>query len=371
MLDREEDVVAGIGDRYDGDPVAEATAPACDLLDVEHGVGDVDGRRVGGGEVTLVRSQDQRRHADVDAVVQVTLPGADGVDETEGDGEATHGLDGEIKAPLAVGAVVDALAVGFRELLWHRRFRSDGGHRPDQQRGGQGAQIGLALQVEPRTVEEQARDARVAVGRTGAQPVEPQRGDEAAGGVCRHHDRHLGAHLVGDQIERQAEFFVVVAQIRGVVRGVLLAERPAALAQIDRVERDAAVGEEIGERLMEEVVGESVDVEDRTARIGCRLLLAHERCGDRVLTVRVGAEGDGQRLVAIEKTIGLPVGTGGGGVRRGHASTVGLIPHGQESPRNVVQTTPGMSRFPPTHTYGEQWAPRGAWTVTFIDGSGV
>jgi hypothetical protein len=105
------------------------------------------------------------------------------------------------------------------------------------------------------------------------------------------------------------ELDVVVREVGDVVGRLALAPRPAALAQVERVEGEPAVGEEVGHRGLEEVVAEAVHVEDGPAR---RLRLgpgaSHERGEDLALPVRVVAQRVRELLVAVAQDVGPPVG---------------------------------------------------------------
>jgi hypothetical protein len=83
--------------------------------------------------------------------------------------------------------------------------------------------------------------------------------------------------------------------------------RPAGLAQVQRVEGEAAGREEVRQLRLEEIVRVSVDVQDRAvdglARPG---RAPHQDGGDLALTVRVPAKLEHLLLVTLEG-VGLPV----------------------------------------------------------------
>lgn len=81
-----------------------------------------------------------------------------------------------------------------------------------------------------------------------------------------HHDPAVGSQLVEDDPQRRVELFVVHREVGGEVRRVVRLPRSPAFSQVDSIERVPAVDEEVGERLVEEVVGEPVDVEHCAAR---------------------------------------------------------------------------------------------------------
>jgi len=89
------------------------------------------------------------------------------------------------------------------------------------------------------------------------------------------------------------------------VRRLALPERAAALAQVERVEREAALGPELGQLGLEEVVAEAVDVDHRAAR---RALVAttHQRGVDPALAVGILAEVDRQALVRLAQDVRAP-----------------------------------------------------------------
>jgi hypothetical protein len=102
LLGRKKHVVTGAVDRDDGGAIAEATRPACDLLDVENGIGEVDARVVRLGELRLLRAQNQRRHSDVEAAVKFRVTRSDGPHPAEGDGAAGQRLPVEVVVPHSV-----------------------------------------------------------------------------------------------------------------------------------------------------------------------------------------------------------------------------------------------------------------------------
>lgn len=131
--------------------------------------------------------------------------------------------------------------------------------------------------------------------------------------------RAAGADLAQHHAQREGEFLPVSAQVGGEMRCLILPQRPAALAQIERVEGVPARVKEIGQRLLEEVVGESVHVQYRAAAPGIGSGAPDQGRRDRPLVVRVGTEGDRRDLIAVEVPVGLPGQARGAGIglRRG------------------------------------------------------
>src|SRR5690606_39761170 len=86
-----------------------------------------------------------------------------------------------------------------------------------------------------------------------AQPVQPQRHDQTAGGMPADQHPRTGV-VVGDDRERGVEVGVVAGQVGGEVRGLARPPGPSALVQVERVEHEPAGGEVVGELGVEEVV---------------------------------------------------------------------------------------------------------------------
>ena len=63
----------------------------------------------------------------------------------------------------------------------------------------------------------------------------------------------------------QLEFGVVVGKVGDEVRRLAVSPRPAAFLQVQRIEGEATIGEVIGQRGVEEVVGVAVHRQDRVA----------------------------------------------------------------------------------------------------------
>ena len=74
------------------------------------------------------------------------------------------------------------------------------------------------------------------------------------------------AVALGDEPERRAQLLGVLVEVLGEVRGLVRAQRPAVLAQVEGVEGVAALGPPVGGAGLEEVVAEPVDVQHRPAR---------------------------------------------------------------------------------------------------------
>ena len=110
--------------------------------------------------------------------------------------------------------------------------------------------------------------------------------------------------LLADDLQRAIELTVVARQVGGEVRRQAGARRASALAQIQRVEGDAAAGEVIGQRGVEEVVGVPMHRQDG---VGGRAGVAttQQRCIDRALAVGVVTQRNGELPVAGQD-VGLP-----------------------------------------------------------------
>ena len=119
--------------------------------------------------------------------------------------------------------------------------------------------------------------------------VRPQRHGEAPGRVGGDDDLAVPVAL-GDPPPGQVDLGEVLVEVGDVVGGLVLAQRPAVLAEVDGVERVAAIGPPPGVLAVEEVVGETVHVEDG-ATVGTGRLEGDERGDDGALVV--GWERDG------------------------------------------------------------------------------
>ena len=116
-----------------------------------------------------------------------------------------------------------------------------------------------------------------------------------------------GGSLLADDRQGVFEFGVVTGEIGGEVRRLVGLSRPAALAQVQCVEGEAAVREVIGQLGVEEVVGVAVHRQDRMRSSGGVLGLpaAHQGRDDVALTVRIGPEWD-RALPVAGQDVGHP-----------------------------------------------------------------
>ncbi len=139
--------------------------------------------------------------------------------------------------------------------------RRDAGDRL-QGRGAEGAHSGGGRHGQERAVEEQPVD-QAAPGPA----ARPQRGDQPAGGVPVDQQAAV-AVLLADDPHRLVQLLVVGDEVADEVRRVVLAQRAAVLAQVDRVEGEAGGHVVVGEVRLEPVVVVTVDVEDGLVRTG-------------------------------------------------------------------------------------------------------
>jgi len=295
--------VAGALDRLHRGGAAQAAGPPCDLGDVKDKVGAVAERRVLAREVGPVRAQDQRGNADVQAAVEPGVPAAHCVEPAEGHREPGQRLQAEVKVPFPGAADVQGQPVHAR-----RPLELPVGERPAQYAQGLGegpALDGRALQVEPRAVQHQGGDGRDPP--LGSPAVQPQRDDEAAGGV-RGDDHGPAGMGAGDDRERPLKLFVVQGEVRHVVRGLARPSCPAAFAQVQTVERQAVPGKGIGQLGLEEIVGEAVHVEHGALRdLAGGWLAPHQHGGGRALSIRVGPQVELVAAVTRAEDIRLPL----------------------------------------------------------------
>ena len=111
--------------------------------------------------------------------------------------------------------------------------------------------------------------------------------------------QHLGpAGGRGDDVERALQLGVIARQVGGEVRSLALPPGPAALVQVEGVEREAAVDEVVGDLGVEEVVGEPVHQQHGVPDGGARARRANQGGHQFALAVRVGAERKGLLPVA-------------------------------------------------------------------------
>jgi hypothetical protein len=111
----------------------------------------------------------------------------------------------------------------------------------------------------------------------------------------------------GNDVEREFELFVVEHEVGHVVRGLPWPSRAPAFAQVEGVERVVALGEEVRELGLEEVVGEAVHVQHGAAdRLLARRLTPDQHGRRLALAVRIGAELERVLPVTLDD-VGLPV----------------------------------------------------------------
>jgi hypothetical protein len=108
------------------------------------------------------------------------------------------------------------------------------------------------------------------------------------------HQDPRGGDLLADDCQGAFEFGVVAGEVGGEVRRLAGLARPAALAQVQRVEGEAALGEVIGQLGVEEVVGVAVHRQDRVRPPGVVLgrPAAHQGRDDVAFAVGIGPERD-------------------------------------------------------------------------------
>ncbi len=298
--------MAGTVDRHDRGAIAETARPLGDLFDVEHRVGGIDGGVVARGEDGPFRPQDQRRHADVEPVVQLSVAAPDRAEPPEPHREPGERLPVEVVLPCPVGADVQARSVGVELLAGEGSLARHPAERVDRRRRAGRAQQRRSLQVEPRAVEDESRHTRARRSAGPAlEPVEPQRQDQSARRV-RDEEYLSAADLFPDQAQCLVEFRVVELQVRHEVRGLTRTPGAAAFAQVEGEEGVALLGEMLGDVLLEEVVGEPVDVQHRAVPRQVPGLVADQRGLDVALPVRIGTQRDRQLLVAVAEDVGSP-----------------------------------------------------------------
>ena len=131
--------------------------------------------------------------------------------------------------------------------------------------------------------------------------MRPQRDGEAAGRVAGRDDLAVPVAL-RDAPPGEVDLGEVLVEVGDVVGGLVLAQRPAVLAQVEGVEGVAAVGPPPGVLGVEEVVGEAVHVQHRPA-VGSRGLERDQGGDDGALAV--GRERDGLDPVVGAEDVGL------------------------------------------------------------------
>ena len=292
---RQHDVVHGAVDRDRGDVPADGRGPAPDLLDVED---DVVGR---GGLVGLLaepgarRRQHQDRAGHVQPGVQLGVAAAYGAQPADVDRAGLERLPGQVVVPLAAVLDVQRATVDVADLARDLAHRPGRAEPFDGDAGGGTAEPGRSLHVEPRRVQHH----RGQLGR--ASLVRPQRRRQATRRVRRHDDLAVPVAL-GDAPPGEVDLGEVLVQVGDVVGRLVLAQRPAVLAEVDGVEGVAAVGPPPGVLGVEEVVGEAVHVQHGTS-VGPRRLERHQR-GDHG-PLAVGRERDRLHPVLRTEDVGL------------------------------------------------------------------
>ena len=261
---RQEDIVFGVWHRNDGAAVADTAGPPGDLGDVKHRVAALHGGRVGVFAHAVIRPQDQVGHSDVESAMQPGLAAAHRVQPAEGDREAAQRLPLQVVVELPVVVPVQAGAVAALAGAPDHPFGAQSRQRGDGRRGHARPQDRRAVQIQERAVEHQARRhprAAVAPRRRSRSSHSDTMSPPAEWPYTRILRRT--ADLLADDGQGAFEFGVVAGEVGGEVRRLAGPARPAALAQVQRVEGEAALGEVIGQLGVEEVVGVAVHRQDR------------------------------------------------------------------------------------------------------------
>lgn len=214
----------------------------------------------------------------------------------EGDRETAHRFPLQVVVELSVIVPVQRAAV--TAFFWWPGYPlgAHSRHRGEERRGQRQAQDCRALQIQERAIEHQAGDPRAGDLAALAQPVQPQRHDEPAGGVAVYQDLRRAVLLVDDG-QGVLEFGVIAGQVGDEVRRLAGRSRSAAFAQVKCIEREATVGEVIGQLGMEEVVGVAVHRQDRvvcpsgvSAGFPCLRTAADQGCDNVALVVGIRPE---------------------------------------------------------------------------------
>ena len=238
------------------DVTAELVRPLGDLLDVEHGV--AAGRLLGPRLRHRADGRAQREHggADVDAAVHRAVSDPDRAQPAGADREALRGFHARSKShsPRRSRCKVSAYTpVTVRgTTAYGRRWPS----------------WLIASVPAVRRKNEPCRSSHgllstnaSATGRPSAcRSAGPQRRDQPAGGVPADHDPVVAVRSRMTR-DRRVELGVVLREVAAEVRRLVRKQRPAVLAQVERVEVVAERGEELGRRRLEEVVAEAVHVQ--------------------------------------------------------------------------------------------------------------
>lgn len=205
------------------DVASQPGRPACDVLHVEHGVGQ--GRRVlpGGATEAAGGAGDQDRGLDLQPRPKSPLRPLDRGQPAHTDRESLDRLPGQVVRPLAAVVGVQALAVDVGQIERDdpvRRRAAEpthrGGQRSPYQPGG--------VEVEERAVEEEPVDAGGVTAR-----VCPERGDQATRRVGADQQRVVTVLLPDDSC-RFVEFGEVVGDVVAEVRGLVGEQAPPVLA---------------------------------------------------------------------------------------------------------------------------------------------
>ena len=284
----------------------QCRCPALNLVHIEHCV-----RRIGCGRIVLTEvgvggPQRQRGHTGINvSSVDLFLALDHRADPSEVLAVAVNGLPGSVEVPLAVLVLVDGPAVRALPAVRQRQRRK---HRTERvQHGLQHRDLPRReLQVQPRAIQNYARELGVLLRLLAAQVVRPQRHDQPAGGVGQHHYRSV---LPGQDIQRLRQFREVAAHAQRKVRTLALAQRAPAPAQIQRVKRVAVRGELVRNVGVEEIVGHAVDPQHRRLSRGAfrRAHVPHQHRLHASAAVGVLALGEHGLFKAAAEDVWLPV----------------------------------------------------------------
>ncbi len=274
---------------------------------------------ISAGDTLRVDDSTSDGAGDVEAGVQLGVAAPDRAQPAGVHRSGVHRLPGQVVVPLAAVGAVDGHGVEAVDPSGDRLLRPPGAQSLDRHPGGRAAQPRRALHVEPRGVEHHPGHLG------GAALVGPQGEGQAAGRVSGRD--HLGVPVTpGDAPPGEVELGEVLAEVADVVGGLVVAQRPAVLAQVDGVERVAALGPPLGVLGVEEVVGEAVHVQHRAAG-GPAGRQRHEGGDHRAFVVR--REGHGLDPVGRSEDVGLRLGWHGPRISRPG------LPRGRSARRRV------------------------------------
>ena len=185
-----------------------------------------------------------------------------------------------------------------RDRRTGRSCRRRGSGRPCRRRrstaGEHRALEPRAAQVQPRAVEHERVDEALAAARVG-----PQGGDQPAHRVAQQDDLVV---LGADDPDRRVDLLRVRAQVGDVVGRAAVADGPAVVAQVERVDVVPVGAEGVGELRVEEVVDETVHVEEGASAVRA---LTMDQSGNRVRRPAVGAQGEGAGGPAGSEHVGV------------------------------------------------------------------